>query len=369
MVERLVRIYFMIFFFLTLFGMVMVFSIEVFNVSVPASSMTTILIKQFAKFAIAAIGFTLALTIDLRFLRKSMPIILLATFLLLLATFIVGTTINGSRRWINLGVMMIQPSEFAKITVVVYLASVIANKGDKIGLFRELIYPFTVATLIAFIIAIEDFGTGLIVAATTVVLLLMGGMSFKYVAILLIMGPLVVAGMIYMPGKEYRQERVKAFMYPERYPDKNYQQIAGHIAMGRGGVAGVGFGNSERKQKFLPEAKTDFILAVVGEEFGFIGILTLVVLFILFFLLGVFFVLNSATQFNMYIIAGFVFIMGVQSLLNMGVVTAVLPNKGVPLPFISHGGSALLSYAAMVGFILNAVLSEQRGQLNVGKER
>jgi cell division protein FtsW len=218
------------------------------------------------------------------------------------------------------------------------------------------------------VIAIEDFGTGLIIAVTTVVLLLMGGMKFKYVAVLMVLGPMLVIGMIYMPGKEYRRVRIQAYFHPEKHPDKNYQQIAARIAMGRGGVTGVGFGNSERKQKFLPEAKTDFILGVIGEEFGFVGVLTLVILFVLFFSLGIFFVLNATTQFNMYIIAGFIFIMASQAFINMGVVTGVLPNKGVPLPFISHGGSALLSYAMMVGLILNAVLSEQRGELNVGKK-
>ncbi|MCK5807884.1 FtsW/RodA/SpoVE family cell cycle protein, partial [bacterium] len=337
MIERLVRIYFILFFFLVLFGMVMVFSIDVFNVAIPATSVTSILIKQFMKFVIAVSGFILALTIDFQALRKRVPIILLATFLLILATFIIGTSVNGSRRWINLGVMMIQPSEFAKITAVIYLASVIANKGNRLGLLKELLYPFIVVGAMSGIIAIEDLGTGLIIAVTMVVLLLMGGMKFRYVAVLLVLGPLLIAAMIYMPGREYRRVRIAAYLDTDAYPDENYQQIAAKIAMGRGGITGVGFGNSERKQKFLPEARTDFIFGVIGEEFGFIGTLTLVILFSLFFSIGVFFVANATTQFNMYIIAGFVFMMGSQTFINMGVVTTLLPNKGVPLPFISHG--------------------------------
>ncbi len=358
MIDRMVRIYFFIFLFLVLFGMVMVFNIRIFNVSVPESAVTKLLTGEIVKFLFASLAFLIALTADLRFVRDILPYILLFTILLLLATFIGGSSVKGARRWINLGFMMLQPSEFAKITVVLYLASTISRKGDSLA--KDVIYPFIVVAAISLFIAVEDLGTGVIIAAISIMLLLMAGMTFRFFGLIAVLSVLLGTTLFLLPGKGYRKARIEAYLHPEQHPDMVYQQTAARIAMGSGGMFGVGFGNSERKQRFLPEAHTDFILGVIGEEFGFIGVFALVACYLLLLILGVFFALFSHDMLHVYIIAGFTLMIALQSAINMGVVLRLLPNKGVPLPFISHGGSALMSYAMMVGFILNAVLSEQR---------
>lgn len=174
---------------------------------------------------------------------------------------------------------------------------------------------------------------------------------------------LLFLAMVFMPGKGYRVNRFSAFIDPCSEANRTtygYQQCEAEIALGVGGVTGVGFGNSTRKIKHLPESHTDFIFPIIGEEFGFVGVLMLIAVFMMMFLLGTYFVLNVRDTFNFYMIAGFVLLLTAQTIFNLLVITSLSPNKGVPLPFISYGGSALLTYSIMVGLILNAVTSESR---------
>ena len=255
--------------------------------------------------------------------------------------------------------MMVQPSEFAKIVVVFYMAEVICNKRERIGLLKELIYPFFVVLIIVSLIAFEDLGTGLIIFSVALFLLLMGGMRFKYIVVLGVLAVIGFSFLILM--KPYRVERIRSFLDPWQYRQSSgYQQVQSEIALGRGGKTGVGFGNSQKKMRYLPEAHTDFIYSIIGEEFGFAGSLVLISLFVLMFMIGSYFALSVYSRFGFYLISGFVIMLAVQTLINLGVVTSSLPNKGVPLPFISYGGSALMSYSVMVGFILNAVTTDNR---------
>lgn len=355
---RSVKIYFALFFFLVVFGMVMVFNIKVFTVDAPEIQVWKILRAQILNFLIASIGFLTAYLINIETFRSWIKYILLFIFILLLSTYVIGTEVNGSKRWINLYFMMIQPSEFAKIVAVFYLADVICNKRERIGLLQELVYPFGLVSLMVLIIAVADLGTGLIIFLVAVMMLLMGGMRLKYFSVLVVLATIVMTLLIMM--KPYRLERIRAFLDPWKYRQTiGYQQVQSEIAMGRGGVEGVGFGNSQRKLKYLPEASTDFIFAIVGEEFGFTGSLIVVLAFMAMFVSGVFFTMTRDNLFYLYVISGFVLILSIQILMNLGVVTSTLPNKGVPLPFISYGGSALLSCSMMVGFIMNAVVAEK----------
>ncbi|HOW50804.1 MAG TPA: putative peptidoglycan glycosyltransferase FtsW [bacterium] len=358
---RSVKFYFALFFLLVMFGMVMVFNIKVFVVNRPDAQVLSILRGQILNLCIAGAGFIAAYLMNIDVVRSWIKYLLLFIILLLLATFVIGTEVNGSTRWINLHFMMIQPSEFAKLVVIFYLAEVICNKRERMGLWQELVYPFGLVSALVLVIAVEDLGTALIIFATSLTLMLMGGMRFKYFAALIALSLLVVTILILM--KPYRLERIKVWRDPWKYKQaQGYQQVQSEIALGRGGATGVGFGNSQRKLRYLPEASTDFIFAIVGEEFGFVGAALFIIALIVLFITGVYFALSRGDPFSLYLAAGIVLILGIQAAVNLGVVTSTLPNKGVPLPFISYGGSSLLSSCLMIGFLLNVVVTDSRSQ-------
>ncbi len=354
-----VKLFFTLFFLLVVFGMVMVFNVKVFTTDVPEQKVWSIISGQVFNFSFAAILFMVAYLVNLEIAEKWIKIIMLFTLLLLTATLIIGVEINGAKRWIDLYFMRIQPSEFAKITAVIYLSEVICNKRDRIGLFKELIYPFALISIMVLLISIEDLGTGVLILGVSVFMLLMGGMRFKYFGILALMAAGVIVILIAM--RPYRINRLKTFLDPWEYKqDSGYQQVQSEVALGRGGLTGVGFGNSQRKKKYLPEAATDFIFAVIGEEFGFIGSVSLILMFMLFFYLGSSFAFSVESPFAFYIISGSIMILTMQALFNIGVALSVIPNKGLPLPFISYGGSSLLSSSILVGLIMNAAVTGSR---------
>ncbi len=354
-----VKIYFSIFFLLVIFGTVMVFNIRVFNVPSVNQSFVPIIRSLVINLVLALAALSVSYMVNIEAVRGWIKYALLFTILVLIATYLIGVEVNGSKRWINLGFMMVQPSEFAKIVVIFYMAEVICNKRERIGLLKELIYPFFVVLIVVSLIAFEDLGTGMIIFSVAILLLLMGGMRFKYIVVLGVLATIGFSVLILM--KPYRIERLKSFADPWQHRfTSGFQQVQSEIALGRGGVTGVGFGNSQKKMRYVPEAHTDFIYSIIGEEFGFVGSLILISLFAAMFGIGSYFALTVYSRFGFYLISGFVTMIAVQTIINLGVVTSSLPNKGVPLPFISYGGSALMSYSVMVGFILNAVVSDNR---------
>ena len=361
--EKAVRLYFSIFFLLVVFGMVMVFNVKMFNVPSAEAALLPQIRGLVINFAFAGVAFITAYLVNISWLKNSSRYLVVFIIFLLIATLIVGTTRNGAKRWIDLHFMMLQPSEFAKIVAVIYLSEVMTKKGERVQLLKDLGSIGVVVVAIVGLIAIEDLGTATIICGTSMLMLLLGGMRKKY---LLYLAPLAVAAfcvMVFMPGKGYRIARLQSFMNPcsdEYRLDTGLQQCRAQVALSIGGTTGVGFGNSAVKIKDLPESQTDFIFPIIGEEFGFAGAFAVISLFMLMFAIGSYFVLNLHDTFNFYMVAGFVLMLAIQVVINLLVVSSLSPNKGVPLPFISYGGSALASYSFMVGLILNAVTSESR---------
>ena len=361
--EKAVKLYFSIFFLLVVFGMVMVFNIKMFKVPSAEAALWPQIRGLIVNFAFAGTAFIAAYLVNLSWLKNSSRYLVGFMILLLGVTLIIGTKRNGSVRWIDLGFMMLQPSEFAKIVAVIYLSEVMTKKGERVQLLKDLFSIVIVVVAIVVLIAVEDLGTATIICGTAMLMLLLGGMRKKY---LLYLSPLAVvafAVLVFMPGKDYRVGRLQSFIDPcgVEYRDNiGLQQCRAQVALSIGGTTGVGFGNSTEKIMNLPEAQTDFIFPIIGEEFGFIGSLTMILLFMAMFGIGSYFVLHLHETFNFYMVAGFVLMLVMQVLINLLVVSLFFPNKGVPLPFISYGGSALASYSIMVGLILNAVTSESR---------
>ena len=196
--ERAVKLYFSIFFFLVVFGMVMVFNIRMFNVPSAEAAFSQQIRGLVFNFVFAGAAFVTAYFMNLSWLKNSSKILLPFIIILLVATLIVGTRVNGSKRWINLYVMMIQPSEFAKIVAVVYLSEVMTKKGEKIRLFKDLIYPVGSIGLIALPIAVEDLGTASVIFATSIAMLVLGGMDKKHFALLMFLAFLLFLAMVFI---------------------------------------------------------------------------------------------------------------------------------------------------------------------------
>ena len=266
----------------------------------------------------------------------------------------IGMRINGSWRWIHFGTATFQPSELAKLAAVIFIAWWFTKFEAKTkGLLMGLAVPIALAmTLLVLIVVETDLGTTLLIAATVFVMMFIGGASPKY------LGPLVLTGiaailMIAWHISE-RQGRLLAFLHPEQYLDKEgHQQWMGLIAFGSGGTEGLGLGNGRQKMLYLPYAHTDFIFPVIGEELGLRVTLVVVFCYLLIITSGILIALHAKDRFGMLLGMGCTFALGLQAAINIGVTTSLLPNKGLPLPFISYGGSNLFFCLVCVGILIN----------------
>jgi len=280
-----------------------------------------------------------------------------------------GTQINQARRWLRIPLgpvsVSFQPSELAKWTIVFFLAGVCAKLGPEIRRYWRRFLPLCcVIGVVCGLIVIEDFGTAAFVALISFLMLVMAGVKWWHLLTLL---PFGLAGFIAALFRSpHRLVRLAAFLNPERWSDSvAYQANQSLIAIGSGGLWGKGIGQGTSKYGHMPEDTTDFIFAIVGEELGFLGTLAVLALFILFVCLGLVLVLRCRDRFARLLAAGIVLTVAVQAALNIGVVTVVLPTKGIPLPFISAGGTSMLLSSAAVGVLLNIAGRRGSGELLV----
>jgi cell division protein FtsW len=263
-------------------------------------------------------------------------------------------SVNGSRRWLRLGPLSFQPAELAKLALVVYLAAFLARKRDELGEFwRGMVPPLAVGgTLAALVLAQPDLGSCLTLLVLTVGLLFLAGAPTRSLALLV--GPALSLAALAVWLAPYRMRRVFAFLDPWQDPrGSGFQIIQSWLALGGGGLTGRGIGESKQKLFYLPEAHTDFIFAVLGEELGFLGAAAVVVLFAVLVWRGLRIGIRAADPFGAYLALGITVLVATQTLVNLGVVTGMLPTKGLPLPFLSFGGSALLMTMLATGMLLN----------------
>jgi cell division protein FtsW len=301
---------------------------------------------------------------------KSPVVYLLAFSIVLLVVVLIpgfGTEVNYARRWLRIpaGPIMVsfQPSELAKWAVVFFLAGFCAKFGDSIRLYRKRFVPIClVIGVVVGLIIIEDFGTAAFVALLGFLILIIAGAKWWHV-----LTPVPFAAAAFVAAvfcSPTRIERIKAFLNPEGWADTAaYQANQSLIALGSGGLWGKGLGRGICKYGHLPEDTTDFIFAIIGEEMGFVGTTAVIVLFAIFVWLGVLVVIRCEEKFGQFLAGGIVLAVGIQAALNIGVVTVVLPTKGIPLPFVSAGGTSMLLSAAAVGVLLNIARSGEREQL------
>lgn len=289
-------------------------------------------------------------------LKRWIGLIVLTGFILLVAVLIpgVGVVVNGARRWIDIGFMYFSPAELVKLCLIMFVAFGLSKKGEKLGSFKEGLLPYLVvmAAAAGLILLQPDLGTAIVLSGTIFIMFFAAGARLSHLGGLAGLGVVAVALAIYF--EPYRMRRFLAFLDPEADPQgTGYHIIQSLYALGSGGLFGVGLGQSKQKFLYLPENHTDFIFAITGEELGFIGASLVVLLFIMFVWRGLKIAVTSPDPFASLLAAGITSGISLQALINMGVVTGSMPVTGVPLPFISYGGTSLLFTLMGIGIVLN----------------
>lgn len=300
------------------------------------------------------IAFVVASRIQLSRLREWIVPLTVLISSLLVAVLVVGPEIKGSQRWLVIGPFRIQPSEIAKLFVVIYLAHYIAKKGTQIRHFVHGTLPaLIVIGIITFLVLVEpDFGASGVILMLSFPLLFLGGMpAWHLVGVVGIVSPFLYYWVMSAP---YRVARIIAFFNPEKDPlGQGYQLNQSKIALGSGGVSGTGFVEGKQLRFFLPEPHTDFIFSVIGEAFGLLGTSLVLVLFALLLWKGTLIALKAEGTFEQILAFGMTLTITIPAFLNMGVVTGLLPTKGLSLPFVSYGGSSLLINCVAIGLLYN----------------
>jgi len=312
--------------------------------------------RQLMWLAFAFCAAAIAARFDYRHYQKlTIPLALVSVFSLILVRIPgIGTNINGSWRWLKLGPLTVQPSEISKLAVIMLFAWWIARNQRRIDeLKRGIIIPFAMLGTFALLLVVEpDFGTTMLVSSVAVGMMFLGGVSIAPLLLTGLLGLLAVLIMIFQNPE--RMSRILAFLDPQKYEqDKAWQLINSLRAFAGGEIAGVGFGNSMQKYDYLPEAHTDFIFPIIGEELGLIASLIVVFMYVVLFVLGLRIAFNARDDFGRFVAFGITLMITMQALINFAVVTGCVPTKGLALPFISYGGSSLVVSGAMVGILIN----------------
>ena len=295
--------------------------------------------------------------------------------LILGAVLIIGTEVNGATRWINLGFTNFQPSELAKILLILFFAKFIAEHEDDINDKKTLLkYAALCAVPLALIIAEPNLSTTICTALVLCLLIYIGGLSYKFIGtvlVILIPTAIIFLAIVVQPNQpflqDYQQERILAFLEPEKYADDGaYQQRNSVMAIGSGQLTGKGLNNnttdSVKKGDFILEPSTDFIFASVGEELGFIGSCIIIALLLLIVIQCILIGIRSQNLSGRIICCGVGGLIGIQSFINIGVATQLIPNTGVPLPFVSYGLTSLVSLYIGIGLVLNVGLQPKKYQ-------
>jgi len=305
---------------------------------------------------VGLVALLIAASGDYRWLRKFWWALLLLAVALLALVWVphVGVSKNGASRWISFGKVGMQPSEFAKIALIIAIAWYGERFQRHMGtLWRGMIIPGLGIGAVLFLIFKEpDVGTTLLLATVSAVMLLVAGLRWRHVI------PSLVAGLIgigvFIANDPVRSGRFHAWLHPEETKlDKGMQTYQSVAALGNGGLKGLGLGEGRQKLGFVPEHHTDFIFSVIGEELGLAATLSVLFAFMVVLICGVYIAWNAADTFGMLIATGITFLIAMQVVINLGVVTGALPNKGLALPFISYGGSNLVIMLGCVGLLIN----------------
>jgi cell division protein FtsW len=341
---------------LTCFGVVMVYSAS----SVMATKKFHdgfYFLKRQGIYAIIGFGAMAgAMRIDYHFWKKAaIPILLVCLGLLVLVLIPgIGGSAGGSSRWIRLPGFSLQPSEMAKIAFIMYMAFSLDKKQDKVRLFSSGFLPYMVVLAVMLLLLLKqpDLGSSLTLGCVAMVMLFAAGTRLSYILSMVLLAlPFLYYAVMHV---DYRRRRIMAFLNPWEDPSNTgFQIIQSWIAVGTGGIFGQGLGEGKQKLFYLPEAHTDFIFSVVGEELGFIGVMIIASMFFLLIHRGIRVALYAEDNFGRSLAFGISTLLGLEAFVNIAVVTGLFPTKGLALPFISYGGSSLIITLFAIGILLN----------------
>ncbi len=349
-------------FLLTIFGCIMVYSASCYSANYRYHNQFFFLYKQIFGVILGAFSMIVLSLIDYHILKKYKYIILAVSVVLLVLVFVPGFGVQsyGANRWINLLGVSIQPSEIAKFSLVLFLACYLSENHEKIKTFRGLLPALIVAGTLCLLVIIEpSMSVTMCLAFVTLFMLIIGGMSKKHTLMFSSVGVVAVPVLILL--EPYRLKRLFAFIDPWATPQgEGFQLIQSLYGLGNGGLFGVGLFQSRQKFLFLPFAESDFIFSIIGEELGFFGCLCLMAAFfaLVFFLFKI--GLNAKDRFGCLLACGVGIVIAVQTLLNIAVVTGSIPPTGLPLPFISSGGTSVAVFMAGVGVALSVSRHSRR---------
>jgi len=354
--------------FLTIFGLVMVYSASCVTASSEHGISSYFFLRQLLYAGVGFLFLILLMKLDCKLLQQPKTIMLLLAICAIALVFVLTQPkVNGAHRWLRFGSLStFQPSEIAKLIVLIFIAWYLQKHDDEINQPIRRLLPFGVIVgVFAGLIAIEpDFGQALCLCMIAGVLLYVAGLAWQYFAAAALLAVPALYFCIRM--FPYRWDRIKAFVDPFGDPlGIGWQISQSLIAVGSGGFTGLGLGNSKQKLFFLPEASSDFIFAIIGEEIGLIGTSLVVIAFLVYFYRGIKISLRSPNRFGFYLGLGITLMVVLQGFINISMVLAMMPTKGIALPFMSQGGSSLLLNLLATGLLLN--LSHQNKFAEVAK--
>lgn len=340
---------------LTIFGCIMVYSASSYSAQYHYGNQYFFLYKQIFGVVIGIALMLILSFVDYHKLKKFKWALVIISAVLLVLVFVpgIGTESYGAKRWISLLGFSLQPSEIAKFALVIFCAAYLSDNHDKIKNLKGLLPVLGVAGLLCLLVILEpSMSVTMCLAFTTLFMLIIGGITKKHTILFSIPAAATVPVLIIL--EPYRLKRLFAFINPWASPQgEGFQLIQSLYGLGSGGWFGVGLFNSRQKYLFLPFAESDFIFSVIGEELGLVGCILLIAVFALLIWLLIKIALNAPDRFGALLVAGIAFVIGIQTILNIAVVTGSIPPTGLPLPFISSGGTSVMMFMAGIGICLN----------------
>ena len=346
---------------ISIFGIIMIYSASSIWSEFKYQDAFKYVKQQGLFFGVGILAMLFASKIDLNFLKKKANLILGICFILLILVLIpgIGTVRNGSRSWFGIGGLGVQPSEFAKLGLIIFTSKYLARNQKNMGDIKKGALPiFLIIGIFFVLIMLEpDFGTAMVMALTLIALIFASGLKISFFVKLGVLGLAGIVALII--AAPYRMARIVSFLNPWSDPlGSGYQIIQSLYAIGPGGLLGQGFLNSRQKHFYLPEPQTDFIFSIISEEFGFLGVLIVCGFFFFIFYRMLRIALRSNDLFSKYLAFGLASLLFIQASLNLAVVVGLIPVTGVTLPFFSYGGSSLLISMISVGLVLNVSRKE-----------
>ena len=342
---------------LVVFGLIMVFSASYYYSISQAGTAYSYLIRHGLWVVIGVGAFLFGASFDYRRYRiLAIPALVVSLVLLLLVFTPLGDTANGATRWIRVGPVTMMPGELAKPAVILFVAWFLSEVPDRIKSPTKGLLPLLAITAVygGLIIKQPNLSTAITVCGIIVAMMLVAGMKWRYFFGAAGLGAAGILSILLFKKDGYWYSRLTSFTDPFADPlNDGYQAVQSLLALGSGGLFGVGLGKSVQKNLYLPEPQNDFILAIIGEELGYIGVLLLIILYSLFIWRGIHIAINAPDQFGLLLASGIVLMVAIQVILNIAVVTSSMPATGINLPFVSYGGNALLIFMFCAGVLIN----------------